>query len=132
VQTPSTLTLAFTSTAANLEYEMLDSMFGALSPLYPLPDFDTDPNQGQTLSYDAPPTSNLIQPSWPASGGQLVDPNFFNPDPVPPTTGGGDDAWTGWTDKSGAAGEANAAVPVETSQSKGLTPSEVYRTVVKP
>ncbi|GMK57851.1 hypothetical protein CspeluHIS016_0406850 [Cutaneotrichosporon spelunceum] len=118
------------SAAANLEYEMFDSMFGSLSPSFPLGDL------GNTTDSSTPSVwSNLGLPdpgkaSHPPSVTDLLGNNDsglhpalgadFSPTSMFPST------WSGNDEMS-----AIPHIEVETKPSK-LTPEDVYRTVLKP
>lgn len=117
------------SAAANLEYEMFDSMFGSLSPSFPLGDL------GNTTDASTPTVwSNLGLPD-PANASHPPSVNDFviGNDPGLQQTLGADlspttmfpGTWSGGND------EMNAIPHVEPKPRK-MTPEDVYRTILKP
>lgn len=127
----TTLTIDFTaSAAANLEYEMFDSMFGSLSPSFPLGDL------GNTTDASTPTVwSNLGLPdpanaSHPPSVTDFLGNNdsglhqALGADLSPTTMFPG--TWSG-NDEMGAIPHLD----VQTKPRK-MTPEDVYRNVLKP
>lgn len=114
------------SAAANLEYEMFDSMFGSLSPSFPLGDLGA----GNTTDQSTPSMWNFGLDSS-NQAGQVGDPVLLTPqdttNPIQPMLATDLYNNNGWTQD--ILNEMVAAAP---EQPKKLTPEEVYASVVKP
>ncbi|KAL1406276.1 Transcriptional regulator of nonfermentable carbon utilization [Vanrija albida] len=138
------------SAAANLEYEMFDSMFGSMSPSFPLGDLGTgNTTDGSTPSlwsnFGLPdPSSNNIGNDN-NGGGVLLTPQADPPSSLQPMlatdqspsnplyTNGNNWSQGGvFDDNNPLGGGLTGGIDLVPILPKKLTPSDVYNNVVKP